>query len=353
MKRQASAQRAMVGSFLSGGLDTGTIIAFASRHVRLLPTFHCGYDMTNVIPEELKFSETEQARKLSRLLGTEYHEIILNPGHLKHVLPRVVWHLESPRINISYPNFLVGQIASRKVDIILTGTGGDEFFGSYPWRYSRIIDCTERTKFEALYYQLRARLIQEDQWTDAFSDSILGTVNGCSAFENFREVLKPVQANDPLHWAMYFDVKTAVHDLLMVDTQLDAAHGLACRSPLLDNDLVSFVLRIPARYKFNKIDFKYILKKSLKGILPDEILQRPKIGFIPPDGSWYRGPLREYVHDVVLGARALERNYFKESYLRRIVVEHMDGKANHRALLWSLMCFEWWNRLFIDKEPLS
>ena len=352
LRRQVAAEGATVGSFLSGGMDTGTIVAFASRYVRPLPTFHCGYDMHGVSSEEMMFNETEPARQLAHLFETDYNEIILSPMDMQRTLPWVVWHLESPRMNISYPNYLVGQLASRCVDIVLTGAGGDEFYGSYPWRYAQIMDCYDRAEFEALYYQLRARLIKEDQRVDAFSNSVTVQVGDYSTFDSFRRTLDPVQARDPLHWAMYFDIKTAVQGVLLVDAQLNVAHGLACRSPLLDNELVSFVLGIPARYKFNESGFKYILKRALADILPDEILQRPKIGFISPDGSWYRGPAREYVQSLLLGPRALERNYFRETYLRLVVAEHMEGKANHRALLWSLMCFEWWNRLFVDREPL-
>lgn len=352
LRRQVMADISTVGSFLSGGMDTGTIVAFASRYVKPLPTFHCGYDMHGVASEEMMFNETEPARQLAHSFGTDHREIILSPTDMQRTLPWVIWHLESPRINISYPNYLVGQLASRYVDVVLTGAGGDEFYGSYPWRYAQIMDCYDRAEFEALYYQLRARLIKEDQRADAFSDSVAAQVRDYSSLDSFKRTLDPVQAREPLHWAMYFDIKTAVQGVLLVDAQLNAAHGLACRSPLLDNELVSFVLGIPAHYKFNESDFKYILKRALAGILPDEILQRPKIGFISPDGSWYRGPAREYVQSLLLGLRALERNYFRESYLRRVVAEHMEGKANHRALLWSLMCFEWWNRLFVDGDTL-
>jgi asparagine synthase (glutamine-hydrolysing) len=352
MRRHVVADRSRVGSFLGGGMDTGSIVAFGSRYLRPLPAFHCGYDMRGVSSDEMSFSETEPARKLAHQFGADLHEIILSPMALQRTLPWVIWYLEGPRINVSYPNYLVGRLASRYVDIVLTGTGGDEFYGGYPWRYTQIKECYDRKKFESLYYQLRARLIKEDQRADAFSAFVAGQAQDYSTFDSFRHILNPVQAIEPLHWAMYFDVKTAVHDLLLVNAQLNGAHGLACRSPLLDNELVSLVLGIPAKYKLSEMDSKYILKRALKDILSHEFLKRPKIGFISPDGSWYRGAAREYVQGLVLGHRALERNYFKESYVRQVMREHTEGKVNHRGLLWSLMCFEWWNRLFLDGDPL-
>jgi len=157
---------------------------------------------------------------------------------------------------------------------------------------------------------------------------------------------------DPLDSALYFDARTFLHGLLVVEDKLSMAHSIESRVPFLDNDLVEYALRIPSKLKLNNGVGKYIFKKAMQGLLPDEVLTRRKQGFTPPDASWYRGPLRAEVEKLLLSERALSRDYFKPEVIRTVVAEHMSGQHNHRFLLWSLLVFEWWNRLYLEGETL-
>ena len=126
------------------------------------------------------------------------------------------------------------------------------------------------------------------------------------------------------------------------------AHGLEVRVPFLDNDLVELASRIPSSLKHANGRGKHILRAAMRGVLPDAIVDNPKQGFSPPEGSWYRGPSMAYVREILLDSRTLDRGFFRPEYTRRIIEEHATGRRNHRLLIWSLLCFEWWNRLFMD-----
>ena len=174
-----------------------------------------------------------------------------------------------------------------------------------------------------------------------------------------------------LSTCLYFELKTFLHGLFVVEDKLSMAHSLETRVPFLDNDLVSFALKVPSQYKLPFVNGissveenvvgaktrffaqsnsgKHIFRQAMRGIVPDEILDRKKQGFSPPDQSWYRGPTMGYVRDILLNERTLSRGFFNPEAIHRIVHEHTEGKINHRLLLWSLLSFEWWNRTFFDE----
>jgi asparagine synthase (glutamine-hydrolysing) len=137
-----------------------------------------------------------------------------------------------------------------------------------------------------------------------------------------------------------------------VDDKLAMAHSVEGRVPFLENDLVDTVARIPSEFKLHNGHSKLVLKKAMRGLLPDETLSRRKQGFTPPDQSWYKQSASSYVRDLILSTRAVSRGYFTPSYLERILDDHLNDRRNNRFLIWSLMSFEWWNRLFVDREPL-
>jgi asparagine synthase (glutamine-hydrolysing) len=167
---------------------------------------------------------------------------------------------------------------------------------------------------------------------------------------------------------MYFEAKTFLHGLLVVEDKISSAHALEARVPFLDDDLVDYSLSLPADYKLNlqgllgsdpgalngaalqSSDGKYVLRAAMEGLLPEEILQKKKQGFSTPDDSWYRGGAPGYIRDIILSPRALERGYFRAEYIEKMLDEHVEGRKNHRLLIWSLLSFEWWNRIFVDGD---
>jgi asparagine synthase (glutamine-hydrolysing) len=141
-----------------------------------------------------------------------------------------------------------------------------------------------------------------------------------------------------------------LHGLLVVEDKVSMAHSLEARVPFLDNELVDLAVRIPSRLKHADGGGKRLLRQAMKGLLSDEIIEKQKQGFSPPDQSWYRGPTMDYIREILLDPRSLNRGYFQPTYIRRVLEEHVQGRVNHRLLIWSLLCFEWWNRLFMDGD---
>jgi asparagine synthase (glutamine-hydrolysing) len=191
-------------------------------------------------------------------------------------------------------------------------------------------------------------LIPDHEKPQFFTGEISRGVDFSAPRETFRGVLNTTKGWHPLDKALYFDAKTFLHGLLVVEDKLSMAHGLEARVPFLDHELVSAASRIPAGHKLAGNSGKAILRRALADVLPQPILSKPKQGFTPPDQSWYRGPTMGYIQQILLSPRALERGYFEPAYVRRVVDDHVSGRVNHRLLLWSLLCFEWWCRSFLD-----
>jgi asparagine synthase (glutamine-hydrolysing) len=341
-----------LGSYLSGGLDTGSISAVAARRIPSMHTFACGFDLPEGASElEQYFDERPEARCLARQLGTIHHELELGPDAMVAALPRVVWHLDEPRAGISYQVYHTAAMIRRYVTVVLSGVGGDELFAGYPWRYQPVLDAGP-AEFEAGYYRLWVRLLTDGEKRHLFTDEMNRALGDFSTFEGFRAVTGGSTGFDPLHRALHFDFKTFLHGLLLVDDKLSMAHSVEARVPFLDNELVDYVTRIPADLKLRAGRGKRVLRAAMRGLLPEETLNRRKQGFTPPDETWYRGASLAYVRELILGSRARERGYFRPRQLETILEDHVLGRRNHRFLLWSLMCFEWWNRLFVDGDAV-
>jgi asparagine synthase (glutamine-hydrolysing) len=341
-----------LGSYLSGGMDTGAIAAVASRCIPKMHTFTCGFDLPeNSSDLEQYFDERPESHRLAQLLRTIHHELELGPDAMAPVLPRVVWHLDEPRVGISYQVFHTAEMIRRHVTVVLSGVGGDELFAGYPWRYESLVGLDDED-FEAAYYHQWTRLLNDDQKRSLFTGEINQALGDFSSLDSFRSILRSADGFEPLHRALYFDFKTFLNGLLLVDDKLAMAHSLEGRVPFLDNELVDLVTHIPSRFKLRDGQSKIVLKEAMRGLLPDETLQRRKQGFTPPDESWYKQTAVGYIRDLILSPRAFERGYFEPSYLEKILDDHLNNRRNNRFLLWSLMCFEWWNRLFIDREAL-
>jgi asparagine synthase (glutamine-hydrolysing) len=342
-----------LGTFLSGGMDTGSISAVAARKIPDMHTFTCGFALpSDADPLEQYFDESEVSFDLAHLIGTQHHEIRLNSSHNFVSLPWVTWALDEPRLGISYQNWYTNKLVRRHVTVVLGGSGGDELFAGYPWRHSAILGETDPDRWNEIYFQQWERLVDGMQRPLFFSEDFKRRTAGFEPFDSFKQVLGDTQITDPLNRALYFDAQTFLHGLLVVEDKLSMAHSVETRVPFLDRDLVDYVLTIPSALKLYNSTSKYILKQAMASLLPQDTLVRRKQGFTPPDASWYRGPLRPQVESLLLSKRSLERDYFQPDTIHCIVQEHMTGQRNHRFLLWSLMVFEWWNRLFIDGEPL-
>ena len=315
-------------------------------------SFTCGFKLPPGSSEmEQYFDERIESERLACLLGTVHHELELGPEAMQPVLPAVVWHLDEPRVGISYQVYHTAEMIGRSVKVVLSGVGGDELFAGYPWRYEPVLNLNG-SDFDQAYYRLWIRFLTDDQKRELFTDELNHSLGGFSTFDSFRKVSRGAEGADPLHRALYFDFKTFLNGLLLVDDKLSMAHSVEARVPFLDNELVDYVTRIPAEFKLRPHESKVILREAMRGLLPDETLFRRKQGFTPPDQTWYKGESLAYIKDLILGPRAIERGYFRPSALRQILDDHLQDRSNNRFLIWSLMCIEWWNRLFVDRDPL-
>jgi asparagine synthase (glutamine-hydrolysing) len=370
-----------VGTYLSGGMDSGSITAVASKHVKRLTTFTAGFDMSEVTGVEANYDERRDAELMANHFKTEHYEQVINAGDLSWSLPRLVWHLEDLRVGMSYPNYYISRLASKFVKVCLQGTGGDELYGGYPWRYYRVFKSLNQSEFFDNYYCFWQRLVLDEHKQNLFTNSTYSKMQIGSPREVFERVFKfntNLKYNDPEHHiqnSLYFEIKTFLPGLLLVGDKLSMANSLEERFPFLDNDLVDLAQIIPVKHKLGNLenykridenefgnkskiyqefdDGKNVLRKAMMDFLPDRIINRKKQGFSAPDESWYRGENASYIKQLLIGKKTISSDFINPKYIENIIHEHTEKRINHRLLLWSFMNFEWWCRIFLNGEKID
>ena len=370
-----------VGSYLSGGMDSGSITAIASTHVKRLSTFTCGFDMSSVTGVEANYDERRDAELMANYFKTEHYEQVINAGDLGWSLPREVHHLEDLRVGMSYPNYYISRLASKFVKVCLQGTGGDELYGGYPWRYYRVFKSTSQKDYFNQYYDFWQRLVPDGDRASLFTDQINKQIDNNEPREIFERVftfnnkLKYNTSEEHIQNSLYFEIKTFLPGLLLVGDKLSMANGLEERFPFLDNELVNFAQKIPIKHKLGNLenmkridendfrdkkklyqeydDGKNVLRKSMLEFLPASIINRKKQGFSAPDESWYRGENAGYVKELLLNKKTASTDFINPKYIERIIDEHINKRINHRLLIWSFMNFEWWCKLFLHNEKIE
>jgi asparagine synthase (glutamine-hydrolysing) len=380
-----------LGMFLSGGIDSSAIAAVMSGMVdEPIKTFSVAF-------AEREANELEYARLVAHAYRTDHHEVVVSPEDFFAALPRLVWHEDEP---LAHPSsvalYFVSELASQHVKVVLTGEGSDEMLAGYERyrktvynlalgaRYQRLTNETMRRfvrrginslpaasrlrqkllrtflsvapDIESIYFDNFAvfgHAMQRELLTDETRERVRASDEGETALNPYAGVssyLEQTDAASLLHRLLYADTKTYLHELLMKQDQMSMAASVESRVPFLDHKLVEFTARLPERLKLRGWTTKYILRQSMRGILPERILTRPKMGFPVPVGTWFRGQYSSVVDEYVTGERASSRNIFERDVVRRIVAEHSSGAANHTEKLWALVNFEMWLRRFIDGE---
>ena len=358
-----------LGSYLSGGMDSGSITALAATNFPYLKTFTCGFDLSSASGIELAFDERTKAEAMSAKFKTEHYEMVLKAGDMERCLHNLAWHLEEPRVGQSYPNYYAAKLASKFVKVVLSGAGGDELFGGYPWRYYRSVGAKNFEEFIDEYYSYWQRLIPnteiakvfgpiwddvKDVWTrDIFED----------VFSNhFNSLENP---EDYINHSLYFEAKTFLHGLFVVEDKLSMAHSLETRVPFMDNDLVDFAMQCPVSLKLNNMvevvrlnenevgrkpnryfqktnDGKQILRDIMSSYIPAEIIEAKKQGFSSPDASWFKGESIDFVRHSLLEDHARIYEVLDPAAVRPLIEQHLNGQQNRRLLIWSLLNIEAW-----------
>jgi asparagine synthase (glutamine-hydrolysing) len=365
-----------IGSYLSGGMDSGSIVALARRKLGRMHSFTCGFDLSSASGLELGFDERSNAEQMANLFKTEHYEMVLHAGDMEHIMPELIWHLEDLRVGQCYPNYYVARLAGKFVKVCLSGAGGDELFAGYPWRYFRGAQSTNKADYERNYFQFWQRLVPDGDKGELFAPEIASQLRGHSAFEVFTGVLgkfnRPVRTpEDFINASLYFELKTFLHGLLVVEDKVSMAHSLETRVPFLDNELVDLALKVPVSHKLRQFgelttrvdendvakrphfreksdDGKIVLRQAMGKILPPEITGRVKQGLSAPDASWFRGESIDYINRFLRDKNARLHELVNPAYITRTLDEHCSGKINHRLLIWSFLSLEWWLRTFFE-----
>ncbi|MDY6879517.1 MAG: asparagine synthase (glutamine-hydrolyzing) [Thermodesulfobacteriota bacterium] len=362
-----------LGCYLSRGMDSGSITAIAARELPYIKTFTCGFDLHSVSGLELAFDEREKAEYMSYLFKTEHYEMVLKAGDMERVLPDLAWHVEEPRVGQSYPNYYVAQLAGKFVKVVLAGTGGDELFAGYPWRYYRAVVNDSFESYIDKYYLFWQRLIPNQAIRKVFSP-VWENVEHVWTRDIFRDVVKArsrdfTRPEDYINHSLFLEAKTFLHGLLVVEDKLSMAHSLETRVPFLDNDLVDFACHLPiglklgnltevvrinenepakARKYFEKTkDGKLILREVMQRYVPAEITNGIKQGFSAPDASWFKGESIDYVNRTLFNNQAMIYDYLDRTAVHELIEEHLKGKQNRRLLIWSLLNVESWMRRYL------
>lgn len=356
-----------IGTYLSGGIDSGAITALAARSHPYMKSFTAGFDLTSASGVELGYDEREKAAQMSYLFRTEHYEIVLKSGDMERVMPRLARHIEEPRVGQSYPNFYAAKLASQFVKVVMSGAGGDELFGGYPWRYYRAVINDDFEHYIDKYYHFWHRLLPNSDLKKVLAP-IWPDVQSVWTRDIFRNVFAD-HANrirtpeEYVNHSLYFEAKTFLHGLLVVEDKLSMAHGLETRLPFLDNDLVDFAMRLPVHLKLGNLgeivrlnenepgpktakyfeqtrDGKLALRKVLSRYVPEEVAYRQKQGFSAPDASWFRGESIDYVKSIIDNNNSRIFSMFDPKPVRELVAQHLSGKENRRLLIWSLISLE-------------
>lgn len=367
------------GAFLSGGVDSSTIVALMSQYLsRPVRTYSVGFDGCGE-----QFSELPYARLVAKKFQTDHHEVLIRPAHLIEFAEKVAWHLDQPLAeHATLANYMVAELASRDVKMVLTGEGGDELFAGYA-RYAgermapffgripkiaRSMALAAGAHLPGLRRQKLA-LYALSQGTEAarfanwfplynsemklalLSEDLRESFGGCGADSVFEEHLRRTNATEPLNRMLYVDTKLWLPDLLLArGDKTSMAVSLEARVPLLDHKLVEFAASLPPRMKLKGLARKYLLKKVSSRWLPPEIIHRKKQGFPMPVSLWLRNEARTFVRDVLSPSVLRRRGLFNPAFVEKLIQHHERGFADHGSLLWGLISVELWQRVFMDSR---
>ena len=378
-----------LGSFLSGGIDSSGIVAMMKHHSngRRIETYTIGIEAGDlrydIIPDDV-----EWARRVNEHLDTNYHEIMLNP-QVAELLPKLVYHMDEPAIDMAIPSYLVSRAARERLTVMLSGMGGDEVFAGYPRQlamklagaFDPVPQLLRRPLMKTIAYALpgglpgkltaplrnakkfarSASLDFENRYlgfgtyfTDEakqrlYSDETREATCGLDAYAAHRRYFARVRNAAPLNQLLYVDLKTFLPCLNLVTTdKTSMAANLEVRVPFLNRDLLEMAARMPPGLKLHGLKRKYILKRALETVLPPAVVWRKKAGFGAPIRSWLRGALRPMMDDLLSEETVKRRGLFRAAEIQRLITANLSGREDYNLQIFQLLTLELWHRAFID-----
>jgi asparagine synthase (glutamine-hydrolysing) len=371
-----------LGAFLSGGIDSSATVAFMARHsTQPVKTYSIGFDTG---PAGTYYNELPYARQVAARFGTDHREILVRPD-VVGLLPRLLWHMDEPIADSAFlTTYLVAQFARQDVAVILSGVGGDELFGGYRRyldsyydrlyrrvpgalrrhvlrplaerlpadRHSRLLDLSRLARNFVLARDLpfdeRYRAYVGVFAPDAVSSLKLGTNDG--RWDPVLETFKTAgHRDDQLRALLDVDLATQLpDDLLLLTDKMTMATSLECRVPLLDHELVELAARMPSHFRIRGRELKYVLKKALAGILPEDILRRPKRGFGAPLGAWIKHELAPFTRRLLSAESVSRRGLLRPDVVADTIAVHQANRGDRTDHLLALINLEVWCRIYLD-----
>ena len=367
-----------LGVFLSGGIDSSAVIAMMSQLGGDVKSFSVGF-------AERSFDESRHARQVARHVGADHDELTLEPSMLLDLIPQLPTLLDEPIGDASIiPTYLLSAFTRRYVKVALGGDGGDELFAGYPTLqahrlagyYNRAPRLIRKRLVEPvvrrlpvsrnnLSFDFRAKRFvsgaghgvaeRHRRWMGSFATEERTALLSSDMRELLAggghvrlEDLDGVEVRDPLNQVLLMDMRLYLENDILV--KLDRASMMASlegRVPLLNNDFVDYATRLPLNMKLRGLTSKYLLRRALRGILPDSILNRPKKGFGIPVANWFRGPLKEQMLAVLSPDRIARKGFFEPAAVSLLVDDHLAGRRDNRKQLWTLFVFELWHDAYL------
>jgi asparagine synthase (glutamine-hydrolysing) len=357
-----------LGVFLSGGIDSSAVAAMMTQLGVEVKTFSVGF-------AERSFDESGYAREVARHLGTDHHEVTLEPSAMLDLIPRLPQLLDEPLGDASIiPTYLLSEFTRRHVKVALGGDGGDELFAGYPTLqahrlasyYMRAPRVLRRAVVEPLVRRLpvsrdnlsfdfRAKRFVEGaghpvaerhrRWMGSFTTEARSALLAREVEGSLEEGDVQFASLDPLNQVLMRDMRYYLEgDILVKLDRASMMASLEARVPLLNNDFVAYATSLPLDMKLRGMRSKFLLKRALRGLLPDRILNRPKKGFGIPVADWFRGPLREQMREALSAERVRRDGFFDAGAVEGLVADHLAGTADNRKQLWTLFAFQLWNQ---------
>lgn len=369
-----------LGAFLSGGLDSSTVVALMREALPgAVKTFSIGF-------YEGAFNELPYARAVADRYGTDHHELVIEPQAIER-LPTLLTHFDEPFGDSSaIPTYLVSEFARKQVTVVLTGDGGDEIFGGYEWqrrylmtRRLHLVPLAIRRRLPPLASALGARMPYRAQQekvrnflSDAASSAEDGYLRRLTLFDTsaraslyapdfgsrldgwdsqvaLRSWVRRLPATDFRNRMLYADTHFyCPEDCLTKVDRMTMAWSLEARVPLLDHTLVEFMAGVPPDLKLRRLTSKYLLRQTVRDLLPAPLLAKRKQGFSIPLRGWLRGPLRNTLRDVLLGEHVRRRGWLRPEVMGRMIDQHITGERDHAHRLWALLALELWACAYVD-----